>query len=54
MTDRETTWRGPLGAATRVDYLFARTGGETLQVWRLPDRFGSDHYPLMTLVTFGG
>jgi endonuclease/exonuclease/phosphatase family metal-dependent hydrolase len=54
MTDRETTWRGPLGAATRVDYLFARTGGETLQVWRLPDRYGSDHYPLMTLVTFGG
>jgi endonuclease/exonuclease/phosphatase family metal-dependent hydrolase len=51
LADRETTWHGPLGAATRVDYVFARTNGETLQVWRLPDRFGSDHHPLMTLVT---
>ena len=49
-SNRQVTWRGPLGTGTRVDYLFARTGGVPLRVRRLDRRFGSDHYPLMTIV----
>jgi endonuclease/exonuclease/phosphatase family metal-dependent hydrolase len=44
------TWRGPLGAGTKLDYLFARTSGRPLTVRRLSSRFGSDHYPLLTIV----
>jgi endonuclease/exonuclease/phosphatase family metal-dependent hydrolase len=43
-----STWHGPLGLATKLDYLFARTGGPPLAVERLPNRFGSDHYPVIT------
>jgi endonuclease/exonuclease/phosphatase family metal-dependent hydrolase len=48
------TWRGPLGAEGKLDYVFARTDAGPLDVRRLPERFGSDHYPLMTLVNVSG
>jgi endonuclease/exonuclease/phosphatase family metal-dependent hydrolase len=41
------TWRGPFGASSKLDYVFARTDGVPLQVRRIPERFGSDHYPLI-------
>src|SRR5262245_36233760 len=43
------TWRGPMGLHATLDYLFAR-GVRSIQVRRLPDRFGSDHYPLLAVV----
>ena len=50
IAERET-WRGPLQTSSRLDYIFARTEGPALQVRRIPERFGSDHYPLMTVIT---
>jgi endonuclease/exonuclease/phosphatase family metal-dependent hydrolase len=44
------TWRGPLGLVSKLDYLFARLPSGRLAVERVPDRFGSDHYPLLTIV----
>jgi endonuclease/exonuclease/phosphatase family metal-dependent hydrolase len=58
------TWRGPVGVGTKLDHLFARlksgsdpddrahsgSDPDSLVVRRLPSRFGSDHYPLLTLV----
>jgi endonuclease/exonuclease/phosphatase family metal-dependent hydrolase len=44
---REATWAGPLGAASRVDYLFARLAGSVVDVRRIGNRFGSDHHPLV-------
>jgi endonuclease/exonuclease/phosphatase family metal-dependent hydrolase len=48
---RGPTWRGPLATSSQLDYLFARTGGRQLTVRRLPERFGSDHHPLITILT---
>ena len=45
------TWRGPLGIHATLDHLFAG-GGRRVSVRRLPDRLGSDHYPLIAIVTF--
>jgi endonuclease/exonuclease/phosphatase family metal-dependent hydrolase len=47
--DREPfarTWRGPLGAENRLDYLFASGRGARIEVNRIRDRFGSDHTPV--------
>jgi endonuclease/exonuclease/phosphatase family metal-dependent hydrolase len=47
--DREpfaATWRGPLGARNRLDYLFAGGLGQRIEVNQIRDRFGSDHTPL--------
>jgi endonuclease/exonuclease/phosphatase (EEP) superfamily protein YafD len=43
------TWTGPIGLHATLDHVFAR-GVHSIQVRRLPDRFGSDHYPLMAVV----
>jgi endonuclease/exonuclease/phosphatase family metal-dependent hydrolase len=50
-TGREPTWKGPLGLRARLDHVFA-AGPAQVRVGRLPDRFGSDHYPLLAIVTF--
>ena len=49
---RSPTWVGPLGIHATLDHVFV--GGLTadVDVRRLPDRFGSDHYPLIALVSF--
>jgi endonuclease/exonuclease/phosphatase family metal-dependent hydrolase len=46
-----TTWRGPLGLHASLDRVFAR-GVRSIDVRRLPERYGSDHYPLIADVTF--
>jgi endonuclease/exonuclease/phosphatase family metal-dependent hydrolase len=51
MEDR-MTWRGPLGAHARLDHLFVRGRFQSVAATRLAQRFGSDHYPLLTLVEF--
>jgi endonuclease/exonuclease/phosphatase (EEP) superfamily protein YafD len=47
-----STWAGPLGMSAKLDHFFARTGGVRLEVSKVGDRFGSDHYPLLTVVDF--
>jgi endonuclease/exonuclease/phosphatase family metal-dependent hydrolase len=44
------TWRGPLGTGNRLDYVFAKGIAPALTVVRLDRRFGSDHWPLMTVI----
>jgi len=46
------TWRGPLGLRAPLDHVFARGPFASMHVWRLPDRFGSDHYPLVAELRF--
>ena len=46
------TWTGPLGIHARLDHVFARGRVGSIDVRRLPGRFGSDHYPLLAIVTF--
>jgi endonuclease/exonuclease/phosphatase family metal-dependent hydrolase len=48
-----TTWRGPLGAHGSLDYVFVRGEFRSVSTRRLPHRFGSDHYPLLTLIALG-
>ena len=50
---RGPTWRGPMGLAATLDHLFARMPGTRLDVHRIPDRLGSDHYPLVTVIPQG-
>jgi endonuclease/exonuclease/phosphatase family metal-dependent hydrolase len=47
----QPTWTGPLGLRAPLDYVFAR-GELAISVQRLPARFGSDHFPLLAIVTF--
>jgi len=47
-----STWAGPLGLRATLDYVFAKGPAVTIQVQRLPNRFGSDHYPLLSVVRF--
>jgi endonuclease/exonuclease/phosphatase family metal-dependent hydrolase len=47
-----TTWRGPLGTGAALDYVFARGAFQSVATRRLAERFGSDHYPLLTVVDF--
>jgi endonuclease/exonuclease/phosphatase family metal-dependent hydrolase len=52
IADPGTTWKGPLGFHANLDRLFVR-GHVTLErVARLPDRLGSDHYPVLGMVHF--
>jgi endonuclease/exonuclease/phosphatase family metal-dependent hydrolase len=46
------TWRGPLGARAQVDYVFLRGPFNGASTRRLPHRYGSDHYPLLTILAF--
>jgi endonuclease/exonuclease/phosphatase family metal-dependent hydrolase len=45
------TFVGPLGFRASLDHVFA-AGARHVDVRRLPDRFGSDHYPLLAIVEF--
>ena len=47
-----TTWKGPLGLHASLDHLLARGRTRLLSVARLPDRLGSDHYPVMGIIEF--
>jgi endonuclease/exonuclease/phosphatase family metal-dependent hydrolase len=46
------TWRGPFGLRATLDYVFAGGHARSIAVQRLPSRFGSDHYPLLSVITF--
>jgi endonuclease/exonuclease/phosphatase family metal-dependent hydrolase len=48
--DRAPTWVGPLGLGAPLDHLVARGMPGPLEVRRLPERFGSDHHPLVAVV----
>lgn len=50
--DAASTWRGPLGVRADLDHVFVRGPVGSVVVRRLPDRFGSDHYPLLAQLTF--
>jgi endonuclease/exonuclease/phosphatase family metal-dependent hydrolase len=45
------TWRGPMRAENRLDYLFAGGLNARMEVNRMPDRYGSDHVPLIGWLT---
>jgi endonuclease/exonuclease/phosphatase family metal-dependent hydrolase len=47
----EPTWVGPLGIHATLDHVFV-AGPANVTVRRLPDRFGSDHYPLVAVLRF--
>ena len=47
-----TTWKGPLGLRGGLDHLLARGRARWVGVARLPDRLGSDHYPVMGIIEF--
>jgi len=47
-----STWRGPLGLRASLDRVFVRGAVRTVTIRRLPERFGSDHYPLLARLTF--
>jgi endonuclease/exonuclease/phosphatase family metal-dependent hydrolase len=47
-----TTWKGPLGLHASLDHLLARGRPRLVGVARLPDRLGSDHYPVMGIIEF--
>ncbi len=47
-----STWRGPLGVHASLDHVFVRGQFRSVTTRRLPGRFGSDHYPLLTVVAF--
>ena len=51
-TRTASTWRGPLGARAALDYVFVRGVPPETGTHRLPDRYGSDHYPLLTRLSF--
>jgi endonuclease/exonuclease/phosphatase family metal-dependent hydrolase len=50
--DRAPTWKGPLGLRASLDHLLAREPARLQRVARLPDRLGSDHYPVLGIVRF--
>jgi len=50
--DSGPTWSGPLGLRARLDYVFATGSAGTIEVQRVPSRFGSDHYPLLSVIRF--
>jgi endonuclease/exonuclease/phosphatase (EEP) superfamily protein YafD len=51
-TDRVSgeTWRGPLATRARLDHMFASGWQQPLDLRRAARRFGSDHYPLFTII----
>jgi endonuclease/exonuclease/phosphatase family metal-dependent hydrolase len=53
-TDRDSqlpTFLGPAGLSWKLDHVFAR-GVRKLDVRRLDDRYGSDHFPMLAEVAF--
>ena len=50
--DRGPTWRGPLGVRATLDHIFVRGPVSAAHVTRLPGQFGSDHFPLLTIIRF--
>lgn len=46
------TWRGPLGLRGDLDHVFLRAPVRSATVRRVPERFGSDHYPLLARLRF--
>ena len=50
--ERVPTWGGPLGLHATLDHLFVRGGITASPIVRLPNRFGSDHFPLLTMIRF--
>jgi endonuclease/exonuclease/phosphatase family metal-dependent hydrolase len=50
-TAKAETWTGPLGLHAQLDYMFMRGPLAPSVVTRLSSRFGSDHYPLLTIVS---
>jgi endonuclease/exonuclease/phosphatase family metal-dependent hydrolase len=50
--DAAPTWTGPLGLHASLDHMFVRGHVSPRAVTRLPERFGSDHYPLLTVLNF--
>lgn len=50
--DRAPTWLGPLGLRAPLDRIFVRGAIAAGRVTRLASRFGSDHFPLLTVVSF--
>jgi endonuclease/exonuclease/phosphatase family metal-dependent hydrolase len=49
---RRSTWRGPLGTRAALDHVFVRGRFEDISTELLPNRFGSDHHPLITMIDF--
>jgi len=47
-----TTFSGPLGFHAALDHVFVRGRVTSVDVKRLPSRFGSDHYPLLATISF--
>jgi endonuclease/exonuclease/phosphatase family metal-dependent hydrolase len=47
----QATWSAGVIGAT-LDFVFARTSRGAITVRRLPERFGSDHYPLLAQIKF--
>jgi endonuclease/exonuclease/phosphatase family metal-dependent hydrolase len=50
--DQAPTWKGPLGLRASLDHLLVRGRARLQRVERLPDRLGSDHYPVLGIVRF--
>jgi endonuclease/exonuclease/phosphatase family metal-dependent hydrolase len=50
--DTGSTWSGPLGVHAKLDYVFAKDVAGAIRVQRLTGRFGSDHYPLLSVIRF--
>ena len=48
------TWRGPLRMGNKLDYVFAKGFEPAVTIRRLDSRYGSDHWPLMTIVPIEG
>jgi endonuclease/exonuclease/phosphatase family metal-dependent hydrolase len=49
--DSQPTFLGPAGLRWKLDHVFVR-GVRTVEVRRLDDRFGSDHFPVLVEVGF--
>ena len=47
-----TTFSGPLGFHATLDHVFVGGRVKSVEVRRLPSRFGSDHYPLLATISF--
>jgi endonuclease/exonuclease/phosphatase family metal-dependent hydrolase len=52
LTDTRPTWSAPMGLSEKLDYVFAKGVAGAIDVQRLPSRFGSDHYPLLSVIRF--
>jgi endonuclease/exonuclease/phosphatase family metal-dependent hydrolase len=46
------TFSGPFGFGATLDHVFVGGRVKSVEVRRLPSRFGSDHYPLLATISF--